>query len=85
MPNLNSIDNFLAQFDSLYHFVCAIETYGTFKCCGEGYENVAPSKVGTVSSFIDLEGSIRLIKIDGTAQCWGKDGAGQSSVPADFQ
>ena len=44
-----------------------------------------PSKVGTVSSFIDSEGSICLIKIDGTAQCWGKDGDGQSSVPADFQ
>jgi len=55
------------------------------KCCGDGYENVAPSEVGTVSSFIDWDGSSCLIKTDGTAQCWGKIGAGQSSVQADFQ
>ena len=54
-------------------------------CCGEGYENVAPFEVGAVSSFIDWHGSSCLIKIDGTAQCLGKDSAGQSSEPADFQ
>ena len=54
-------------------------------CCGEGYENVAPFEVGTVSSFIDWDGSSCLIKTDGIAQCWEKDGAGQSSEPADFQ
>ena len=73
------------QFDSLYHFGCAIETYGTFKCCGEGYENVAPSEVEAISSFIDWDGSSCLIKTDVTAKCWGKEGAGQSSIPADFQ
>ena len=54
-------------------------------CCGEGYKNVAPFEVGAVSSFIDWHGSSCLIKTDVIAQCWEKDGAGQSSEPADFQ